>query len=111
MPREIISEEEISLPLVKKIISKRGKEGDLSFQQTITLEHSSTFAKMTPAVAVKVMEKLMETYSLSRMQAVQIVNIAPTTLEELKTIIDAKSTNLTQEQFAEIVDLITKSRS
>ena len=111
MPREVISEEEISLPLVKKIVSKRGKEGELSFQQTITLEHSTTFAKMTPAVATKVEEKLIEAYHLSRIQAVQIVNISPTTLEELKTIIDAKSTNLTQEQFDEIVDLITKSRS
>jgi DNA-directed RNA polymerase subunit F len=111
MPREIISEEEIPLPLVKKIISKRGKEGELSFQQTITLEHASIFSRMTPAVATKVMEKLMESYKLSKVQAVQVVNIAPTTLEELKTILDTRSTSLTEEQLNEIVSLVEKNRS
>jgi len=111
MPKEIISEEEITLPQVKKILTQRGKEGELSFQQSITLEHASAFSKMAPAVSAKLVEKLMKDYNLSRAQAVQIVNIAPVNPEELKTIIDARSTNLTDDQFIEIVDLIINKRS
>jgi len=111
MPKEIISEEEITLPQVKKILTQRGKEGELSFQQSITLEHASAFSKMAPAVSAKLVEKLMKDYNLSRAQAVQIVNIAPVNPEELKTIIDARSTNLTDEQFIEIVDLIINKKS
>ncbi|RDE15706.1 MAG: hypothetical protein C4K49_05880, partial [Candidatus Thorarchaeota archaeon] len=81
------------------------------FQQTITLEHASTFSKMAPAVAVKVVEKLMKTYNISRSLAVQVVNIAPTSPEEMRTILDARSTSLTQEQIAEIVEFVTKSRA
>jgi DNA-directed RNA polymerase subunit F len=111
MPKEIISEEEITLSQVKKVLTQRGKEGELSFQQSITLEHASSFSKMAPAVSVKVVEKLMKNYKLSRSQAVQVVNISPINPEELKTILDARSTNLTDEQIIEIVDLIINKRS
>jgi DNA-directed RNA polymerase subunit F len=111
MPREIINEEEVALPQVKKILAKRAKEGELSFQQSITLEHASTFSKMAPAVSVKLVERLIDKYELSRAQAVQIVNIAPTSAEEIRTILDARSTDLTDEQILEIADLVLKSRS
>ncbi len=111
MPKEIISEEEVTLPQVKKLLAQRGKEGELSFQQSITLEHASAFSRMAPAVSIKVVDKLLKTYDLTRSQAVQIVNIAPTTVEELKSILSSRSTSLTDEQMIEIVDLIIKSRS
>lgn len=111
MPKEIISEEEITLPQVKKILTQRAKEGELSFQQSITLEHATSFAKMAPAVSAKLVEKLITNYEISRSQAVQIVNIAPTTIEELKSIFDTRSANLTDEKLLEIVDLIIKNKS
>jgi DNA-directed RNA polymerase subunit F len=111
MPKEIISEEEITLPQVKKVLTQRGKEGELSFQQSITLEHATVFSKMAPAVSIKLVEKLISSYNISRSQAVQIVNIAPTTIEELKSVYDTKMTNLTDEKLLEIVDLIIKNRS
>ncbi|MBN2230925.1 MAG: hypothetical protein JW779_15165 [Candidatus Thorarchaeota archaeon] len=111
MPKEIISEEEITLPQVKKLLTQRGKEGELSFQQSITLEHATSFSRMAPAVSVKVVDKLISGYEISRAQAVQIVNIAPTTIEELKSILDTRSSSLTDEKLIEIVDLIVKNRS
>ncbi|MHA1950035.1 MAG: RNA polymerase Rpb4 family protein [Candidatus Thorarchaeota archaeon] len=111
MPKEIISEEEVTLPQVKKLLAQRGKEGELSFQQSITLEHASAFSRMAPAVSNKVVEKIIKNYSLTRSQAVQIVNIAPKTIEELKSILTSRSTSLTDEQLIEIVDLVIKNLS
>jgi DNA-directed RNA polymerase subunit F len=111
MPKEIISEEEVTLPQVKKLLAQRGKEGELSFQQSITLEHASAFSRMAPAVSLKVVEKLIKNYDLTRSQSVQIVNIAPTTIEELKSILSSRATSLSDEQLIEIVDLIIKNRS
>jgi DNA-directed RNA polymerase subunit F len=111
MPKEIISEEEVTLPQVKKLLAQRQKEGELSFQQSITHEHASTFSKMAPAVATKLVERLLKNYEISRAQAVQVVNIAPITVEELRSILDARSTSLTDEQMIEIVDLVIKNRS
>jgi DNA-directed RNA polymerase subunit F len=111
MPKEIISEEEITLPQVKKLLAQRAKEGELSFQQSITLEHANTFSKMAPAVATKLVERLIKSYEITRAQAVQIVNIAPITTEELKSILDTKSSSLSEEQIIEIVDLVIKNRS
>ena len=111
MPKEIISEEEIPLPQVKKILAQRGKEGELSFQQSITLEHATAFSKLAHAASIKLIDRLMKNYNLSRAQSVQIVNIAPNTIEELKSVLDTRSTSLTDEQLIEIVDLIVKSIS
>ena len=111
MPKEIVGEEEITLPQVKKLLSKRGKESELSFQQSITLEHASTFAKMAPAVATKLVARLMKNYELTKFQAVQIVNIDPINSEELNTILDARSSDLTEEQMLEIVGIIETNRS
>jgi DNA-directed RNA polymerase subunit F len=111
MPKEIISEEEVTLPQVKKLLAQRAKEGELSFQQSITLEHASSFSRMAPAVAIKLVERLLKGFGLNRAQAVQIVNIAPVTVEELRSILDTKSASLTNEQMVEIVDLVIKSRS
>ena len=111
MPKEIVNEEEVPLPQVKKILTQRGKEGELSFQQSITLEHASAFSKMAPAVSMKVIERLLKNYNLTRAQAVQIVNIAPLTIEEMKSVLDSRSANLTDEQLLEIVDLVAKSVS
>ncbi len=111
MPKEIISEEEVTLSQVKKLLTQRGKEGELSFQQSITLEHAGSFARMAPAVSVKVVEKLIKSFGFTRAQAVQIVNIAPTTLEELKSILSQRSTSLSEEKMIEIVDLVIKNRS
>ncbi len=111
MPKEIISEEEVTLPQVKKLLTQRGKEGELSFQQSITLEHASSFSRMAPAVSVRVVDKLIKNYDLTRSQAVQIVNISPITIEELKSILSSRTTSLTDDQMIEIVDLIIKNRS
>jgi DNA-directed RNA polymerase subunit F len=110
MPKEKIDEEEVTLAQVKKLLTQRGKEGELSFQQSITLEHASAFARMAPAVSAKVVDKIVNSYDLTRSQAVQIVNIAPTTIEELKSTLSSR-TSLTDEQLLEIVDLIIKNRS
>ncbi len=111
MPKEIISQEEIPLPQVKKILSKRSKEGDLSFQQSITLEHATTFSKMAPAVSAKLVDRLMSKFELSRSLAVQITNIAPTTEEELKVILGSHASNFTDEQLIQIIDMVMKARS
>ncbi|MFW9918673.1 MAG: RNA polymerase Rpb4 family protein [Candidatus Thorarchaeota archaeon] len=111
MPKEIVSEEEVPLPQVKKLLTKRGKEGELSFQQSITLEHASTFSRMPPAESTKLVDRLMKGYDLTRFQAVQVVNIAPVNVEELKTVLDAKSTDLTEEQLTEITEMIASKRS
>ena len=111
MPKEIISEEEVTLPQVKKLLAQRSKEGELSFQQSITLEHASSFSRMAPAVATKLVERLLKAFDINRAQAVQIVNIAPITVEELKSILDTRATNLTDEQMTAIVELVQKNRS
>ncbi|MFW9799214.1 MAG: RNA polymerase Rpb4 family protein [Candidatus Thorarchaeota archaeon] len=111
MPKEIISEEETTLPRVKKLLSQRAKDGELSFQQNITLEHASAFSKMAPAAADKLVERLIKNFGITRAQAVQVVNIAPTTVEELRTILDARSTSITDEQILEIAEIVKKATS
>jgi DNA-directed RNA polymerase subunit F len=59
----------------------------------------------------KLVERLLKNYAITRAQAVQVANIAPTTEEELRTILGTRTTDLTDEQISEIVAIIIKSRS
>ena len=112
MPKGILKSEEIPLPLVKKILSKRAKEmkKELMYQQRVALDYASKFSKMTPSNATKVLDKLMNKYGLSRILAVQIINIAPRIVDELRILFQVdRSVSLTEDQMKEIVELIQKN--
>ncbi len=113
LPKSVLKSEELPLPIVKKILSKRAKESkmsDLMYQQRVALEYANRFSKMSPSNAAKVLEKLMKKYGLSRTLAVQIINIAPRIVDELRILfaIDP-SVSLTTEQMEEIVELVQKN--
>lgn len=110
MPSEVTDRREVSLPQVKKILRKRKKQGELSFQQTITMEHAKLFSKMAPAVARDFIKRMEGKYELDRSTAVQIANIAPTSLEELRSILGKHYTGLTEEEMIEIVDRVKMKR-
>ena len=112
MPKSVLKSEEIPLPLVKKILSKRAKEmkKELMYQQRVALDYANKFSKMSPSNATKVLDKLMNKYGLSRLLAVQIINIAPRIVDELRILFQIdRSISLTEEQMNEIVELIQKN--
>ncbi|MEM1544938.1 MAG: hypothetical protein QXY40_06500 [Candidatus Methanomethylicia archaeon] len=84
--RKILKSEEVTLAHVKKVIEELLENSELDYMQQITLDYISKFVKIDFKSAEDLLNKLIKEFNLERHIAVQIVNILPKTIEELRTI-------------------------
>lgn len=84
--RKILKSEEVTLANAKKVIEELLENSELDYMQQITLDYISKFVKIDFKSAEDLLNKLIKEFNLERHIAVQIVNILPKTIEELRTI-------------------------
>ncbi|RLF22668.1 MAG: hypothetical protein DRN15_08285 [Thermoprotei archaeon] len=106
--RRIIEVRELSLPEVKAILEKLSKEKELNYIQKLTLDYASKFSKLPHDLAVKLKEELVKQHGLSTFAAIQIVNIMPGTIEELRTILAKEGRVFTTDELQEILNTLKK---
>lgn len=109
MVKKIISSTPVSIPEVKELLSNKKQE--LTPLQMRVYNYVTAFSKISPEAAKKIINELIEKHGLQRDEACQIVNICPTTIEELRTILSGYkrlvSTILfSDEKLNEILQLI-----
>ncbi len=80
---DILKKNVISLPEVKEILDKANTE-TMDQIQRWTHDYVTKFAKIDPKKAKKMKEKLIQECSLTETEAVEIVNIMPNSIEELR---------------------------
>jgi len=88
-----ISEKTISIPEVKKMMDlvkqrkeKIDAEEGLSHFQEITYNYVNKYAKMSEIDAIKIQKFLIDKYEIEENYAINIVNIDPHTIQELRMI-------------------------
>jgi DNA-directed RNA polymerase subunit F len=115
-----IDEKTVSIPEVKKImeavkekIEEIDSEEGLSHFQEITFNYVNKFAKMSEKDAIKIQKLLVDKYEIEEHYAINIVNIDPHAVPELRMILEksfaGKSLNDDQLQdlLAQIEELKT----
>jgi DNA-directed RNA polymerase subunit F len=80
---EIIKKEIVTLPHVREILESV-KPDDMDQIQRWTADYVSKFAKVESKKAQKMTRQLVEQCNLTEEEAVEIVNIMPTSFEELR---------------------------
>lgn len=75
----------ISLPEVKEILEGRAQQASPVAQRI--LSYVAAFSKLDAESARKLKEELMERFGLEEIEAVQVVNICPRTVEEVRTVL------------------------
>jgi len=75
----------------KKTVIDSGTTEEISHFQQITLEYVSKFSKFSEKQALEIIKMLSEDYNLERVFAVNVANINPQTVPELKTIFEKSS--------------------
>ncbi|MEM1549295.1 MAG: RNA polymerase Rpb4 family protein [Candidatus Methanomethylicia archaeon] len=85
--RKVIEKIEVPYTIVRDFLQKRKESGELSALQNLTLDVSSKFSKIDPQRAEALIEKLTKDFNISRFSAVQIVNILPRSIEELRILL------------------------
>ena len=81
---EVKSKQAVSISEVKEILEKEDPE-TMDQIQRWTYDYVSKFTKMDPQAAKKVKQQLVKECGITEEEAVEIVNIRPTTLAELRS--------------------------
>jgi DNA-directed RNA polymerase subunit F len=115
-----IEEKTISIPEVKEIMENlkdKLEEIDvdegMSHFQEITYSYVNKFAKYDAKTAKKVQKLLMDKYEIEEIYAINIVNIDPKTVYELRTILEKSFTgkNFTNKQLEVIIEEIEELKT
>ena len=80
---DIIKKEVITLPQVKKVLEAI-KPDEMDQIQRWTYDYVRKFAKTGSELAEKMVKRLVEECELKPEEAIEIVNIMPTSIEELR---------------------------
>ncbi|MBM5805307.1 MAG: DNA-directed RNA polymerase subunit F [Candidatus Verstraetearchaeota archaeon] len=109
MPREIVKEEEVTLPQVKKLLEQRQKEGELSYLQRLTFDYTVKFSKLSAEKAEGLLKRLKED-GISPSVASQIVNIMPTSVDELRAVFAGESKPVLPSELEKILSVVNSFR-
>lgn len=109
MTKEIIESKPLTLAEVKSTLTKRGKKAELSYIQRVTLDHTAKFSSLSARTAKSVVNKLVKKYEMEETLAIQIVDIAPTTTDELASFLARSPRTYTPDEIADILELLESS--
>jgi len=107
---EVLSEKMITIAEVKKILEDSMKKEELNSIQLITLEYARSFTKVKEDEVEEARRFLVEEKGLPEEVAIQILNIMPKSIEELRTILAIVPKTFTTEELSEIIAELNKHR-
>ena len=105
---EIVKKQMITLPEVKEILSKQDVESMDQIQRW-TYDYVSKFTKIEPKVAKKMKQVLISQCGLTEEEAVEIVNVLPKSLPELRSFTFGWKKLILSETLEKILKLINEN--
>jgi DNA-directed RNA polymerase subunit F len=109
MSGKTITEKKLTLPQVKKLLDSIGEE-NLDQLERRTFDYVSKFSKTDPESAEKMVGKLVADYGLDEIEAVQIVNCMPKSIEELRVFLAGGRKIIETSKLEAIVSLLDEHR-
>ena len=109
MAKKAITEKNLTIPQVKKLLVSLGEENLDQFQRR-TLDYASKFSKVDAEPSEKLMEKLVENFGLEEEEAIQVVNCMPKSVEELRVFLSGGRKIIETSKLEAIVNLLDEHR-
>ncbi|MDR2719545.1 MAG: RNA polymerase Rpb4 [Nitrososphaerota archaeon] len=110
MGQDELSETRLTLPQVKKMLESIGEENLDQFQRR-TLDYVGKFTKITPDKAEEILVLLVEEYEIDEVEAVQIINCMPETVDELRVFLAGGRKLVEPQKLEKIVSLLNENRT
>jgi DNA-directed RNA polymerase subunit F len=104
-----VTEKRLTIPQVKKIMESIGEE-NLDQLQRRTFDYVSKFSKVEPEKTEKLLQKLVGDFGLEEVEAVQIVNSLPKSVEELRVFLAGGRKIIETSKLEAIVNLLNEHR-
>ncbi|MFH1450451.1 MAG: RNA polymerase Rpb4 family protein [archaeon] len=108
--KRLVSQEPVSLAEVKDLISEKKKQGELSYEQNLTLEYCKKFSKLSTKDTVKLVGELMQNEKLKKENAIGLADVMPNTPEEVKLVFAKEHFVLGNEEISAIIETLNKYR-
>jgi DNA-directed RNA polymerase subunit F len=109
MSKKAVTEKKLTIPQVKKILESIGEENLDQFQRR-TYDYVSKFSKVDAEAAEELVEKLVNEFGLDEDEAVQVVNCAPKSVEELRIFLAGGRKIIETSKLEAIVNLLNEYR-
>jgi DNA-directed RNA polymerase subunit F len=103
------TEKRLTLPEVKQIMESIGEE-NLDQLQRRTFDYVSKFSKVEPKDALELVQELVTSYGLEEVEAVQVVNCMPKSVEELRAFLAGGRKIIETSKLEAIVKLLDDHR-
>ena len=110
MSKRELNEKKLALPQAKQELTAVGEENLDQFQRR-TFDYVSKFSRMDAAVAEALLERLVKEFGLEEDEAIQIVNCAPQSVEELRVFLAGGRKIIETAKLEAIVGLLNASRA
>ena len=113
MPKEIHSSQAIPIPVAKELLKKREEDAwsqkeELSYIQKEALEHAIIASRCNFKDAETLVKDLIDEFSISTLHAVTLANILPSTIDEVRQLIQPESKKISTETIQTILEQILK---
>lgn len=103
------TEKKLTLPQVKKLMESVGEE-NLDQLQRRTFDYVSKFSKIDVEAAEGVMQRLVTEFGLEEIEAIEIVNCMPKSIEELRVFLAGGRKIIETAKLDAIINLLNEHR-
>jgi DNA-directed RNA polymerase subunit F len=110
MSERELSEKKLVLPQVKRELAAIGEENLDQFQRR-TFDYVSKFSRVDEAAVEGLLERLVKEFGLEEDEAVQVINCAPESVEELRVFLAGGRKIIETAKLEAIVSLLNESRA
>jgi len=110
MVKRELSEKKLTLPQVKKELLALGEENLDQFQRR-TFDYVSKFSKVEEAAVAGLLERLVGAFGLDENEAVQVVNCAPESVDELRVFLAGGRKIIETAKLEAIIALLNEHRT
>ena len=86
MPKRVLKERPLTVPQVKEALEAIGEEQLDQFQRR-SLDYASKFSRIGARKAEELVKELTERFELEELEAVQLVNCMPESVEEIRAFL------------------------
>ncbi len=106
-----MEESNVSLAELKVILEKeKAARGELNPEQQYALTHASLFARVPSEKVPVIVKELMEIPMMPPFNAVKIVDLLPTHLDDVRAIFAKERFSLSKEDAEKVLEIVGKYR-
>jgi DNA-directed RNA polymerase subunit F len=105
---KVESEKTITWAEVRKVLEKKEKEKELSYEQKNALDHLRKFSKISEKSAGEMAEELSKIERLKEKHITSIINHMPQELEDMRVLFANEVVNLSDEDKKKVISIVKK---